>query len=111
MTEQEKIEHPAKQARDKREQEFSKSALPSWKEPILQGFEEGFEAGASYYASEVMPGELAKAMEWISLKGLYQEIDGRWYDKFGGEVRVVAETTKDLLVLFEKYKLNQDAAI
>lgn len=73
--------------------------------PFSDFFEaRGFRAGASYYVKEVMPGELAKAMEWISLKGLYQEIDGRWYDKFGGKVRKVAETTKDLLVLFENYR-------
>lgn len=71
--------------------------------------ETDFKAGASYYRENVMPEHLAKAMEWISLKELYQEIDGRWYDKFGGKVRMVAETTKDLLVLFEKYKRNQDA--
>lgn len=65
--------------------------------------QDSFSDGADFYAKEVMPELLAKAMEWISLKGLYQEIDGRWYDKFGGKVRIVAETTKDLLVLLEKY--------
>lgn len=73
------------------------------------GYVAGFPDGASFYEEKILPGELAKAMEWISLKGLYQEIDGRWYDKFGGKVRIVAETTKELLTLFEKYKHNQDA--
>lgn len=90
MTEQEKIEKACKahQFRSKKET---------------------FQAGASYYAKEVMPGQLAKAMEWISLKGLYQEIDGKWYDKFGGKVRLVAETTPELLKLFEKYKQKDNA--
>ena len=102
MTEQEKIEQAAKKYVSSFERAVNKMIA-----------QDSFSDGASFYAKEVMPELLAKAMEWISLKGLYQEIDGRWYDKFGGKVRVVAETTKDLLLLFEKYfeqsKQPQDA--
>lgn len=103
MTEQEKIEQAAC--------EYSSQYMVHPGDMVVDAIKHAYKAGASYYEKECMPGQLAKAMEWISLKGLYQEIDGRWYDKFGGKVSMVAETTKELLTLFEKYKLNQDAAI
>lgn len=70
----------------------------------VDAYIQGFVHGTDFFRDELLRGEMAAAMEWISLKGLYQEIDGRWYDKFGGKVRMVAETTEDLLKLYDKYR-------
>lgn len=63
-----------------------------------------FRRGITFALDHLFASRMEKFAEWVSLKGLYQEIDLKWNDKFGGKVRLVAETTADLWALYEKYQ-------
>lgn len=86
MTEQEKIEQAAQEGANR------------CCESEAYGYIQGFPDGASYYASEIMPGMMEKFAEYLNKQSVYKNANGKWchWDTY----IVFAESTQQLL---EKY--------